>query len=45
MCKGIVALYLTPGAIVEVDKEYPEGTAHLSTGVGFIRLDKSVEAV
>jgi hypothetical protein len=44
-CKGIVALYLTPGAIVEVDKEYPEGTAHLSTGVGFIRLDMSVEAV
>lgn len=45
VCKGVVALYLNPGTIVEVDKVYPEGTAHLATGAGFIRLDQSVEAV
>lgn len=44
-CKGIVALYLNPGAIVEVDKTYPESTAHLKTGAGFIKLDASVEAL
>jgi N-acetyl-anhydromuramyl-L-alanine amidase AmpD len=44
-CTGPIALYLNPGAIVEVDRVYPEGTAHLSTGAGFIRLDQSVEAL
>lgn len=42
-CTGPIALYLNPGAIVEVDKIYPEKTAHLATGAGFIRLDQSVE--
>jgi hypothetical protein len=44
-CTGPIALYLTPGTIVEVDKTYDEGTAHLATGAGFIRLDASVEAI
>jgi hypothetical protein len=42
-CTGPVALYLNPGAIVEVDTTYPDNTAHLATGAGFIRLDASVE--
>ncbi len=44
-CTGPVALYLNPGAVVDVDVVYPEHTAHLATGAGFIRLDASVEAI
>ena len=44
-CTGPIAMYLVPGAIEGVDKHYPEGTAHLSSGAGFIKIDASVEAV
>ena len=44
-CRGNVAVYLPHGSIVGVDAHYPEGTAHLVTGAGFIRLDASVEAL
>jgi len=44
-CAGRVAVYLPHGAIVGVDKVYPEGVAHLVTGAGFIKLDASVEAL
>ncbi len=43
-CTGTVAIYLQPG-VVQVDKHYPEGTAHLASGAGFIKIDQSVEAV
>lgn len=44
-CTGPIALYLGPGVVENVDKHYPEGTAHLSSGAGFIKIDQSVEAV
>ncbi len=44
-CTGPIAMYLVPGAIEGVDKHYPEGTAHLLSGAGFIKIDQSVEPV
>ncbi len=44
-CTGQVAMYLGVGVVEQVDKHYPEGTAHLSSGAGFIKIDQSVEPV
>ncbi len=44
-CTGPIAMYLGVGVIEQVDKHYPEGTAHLSSGAGFIKIDQSVEPV
>lgn len=44
-CTGQVAMYLGPGVIEPVDTHYPDGTAHLASGAGFIKIDQSVEPV
>jgi N-acetyl-anhydromuramyl-L-alanine amidase AmpD len=44
-CTGPIAMYLGVGVVEQVDKHYPDGTAHLASGAGFIKIDVSVEAV
>ncbi len=44
-CTGPIAMYLGVGVVEQVDKHYPEGTAHLASGAGFIKIDQSVEPV
>jgi hypothetical protein len=45
-CVGPLWGHLGPQEIVEVDVVYPEGTAHLADGRGFVRLhDDSLEAL
>ena len=38
-CTGPIVVYLNPGNTVDIDLTYPEGTAHLASGAGFVRMD------
>ena len=39
-CTGPIVDFLDPGRQIEIDKTYPDGTAHLASGAGFVRLDE-----